>query len=156
MRVDFDFSCGWNRFILNMMGFWPKKRSSLVGRYWSLINAVLVLIVIILPRFGAMCLFWNEIDAFIQFFTTQLVFINVFFKLIVLQLGNEVLVDLLSMMKANLKRELTGEQYPPVMAFAKFGRTISIVVALSFVCVVFTGVVAMLTCHSTRLTPSVT
>ncbi|THK33249.1 odorant receptor 4 [Diachasma alloeum] len=147
MKVDFAYSCGWNRFLLNLSGFWPKRRSSFVGTHWPLINAILVLVVIIIPRFAAMCLFWNEVDAFIQFFTTQLVFINVFFKLIVLQLGNEVLVDLLSMMEANLSADLTKEQYAPVLKLAKFGRTISIIVGLSAVGVVITGVVAMKLYH---------
>lgn len=89
MKIDFEYSCGWNRFLMNMGGFWPTRQSSYIGRYWPLINAMLVLIVIIIPRFAAMSLFWNEIDAFVQSFTTQLAFMSVFFKLIVLQLGNE-------------------------------------------------------------------
>ncbi|XP_063978378.1 uncharacterized protein LOC135163110 [Diachasmimorpha longicaudata] len=143
MRVDFEYSCGWNKFLLNFGGFWPKCQSSFIGKYWPLINAALVVIVIIIPRFAAMSLFWNEIDAFIQSFTTQLAFMSVFFKLIVLQFGNEVLVELISTMKTNLSVELTKQQYAPVFKAAKFGRTISTIVAFSFVCVVITGVISL-------------
>ncbi|XP_011301056.1 uncharacterized protein [Fopius arisanus] len=143
MKILPEYSYGWNRFFLNLGGFWPKRQSTFIGKHWPLINAGLVFVVIIIPRFAAMSLFWNEVDAFVQSFTTQLAFMSVFFKLIILQLGNEVLVDLLSMMREDLSTELTQEQFAPVLKAAKFGRTISTIVGMSFVCVVITGIISL-------------
>ncbi|THK33250.1 odorant receptor 4 [Diachasma alloeum] len=147
MRIDFEYTCGWNRVLMDFAGFWPKPRSSFIGKNWPLIHAVIVLIVIIIPRFAAMFLFWNEVDAVVQSFATQLIFIVVFFKLIVLQFGNKVLVDLLVTMEDDLSTELTEEQYTPVFKAAKIARTISMFLGIATISILSTGIVSLKLYH---------
>ncbi|XP_063978373.1 odorant receptor 4-like isoform X2 [Diachasmimorpha longicaudata] len=147
MKIDFEYICGWNRFLMDLAGFWPKPRSNFISKHWALINAAMVLIVIIIPRFAAMFLFWNEVDAVVQSFSTQLVFIVVFFKLMVLHFGNEVLVDLLGTMENDLSTELTEKQYTLVFKTAKMARTISMFIGIGTICVVITGIVSLKLYH---------
>nr|WHS04448.1 odorant receptor 45 [Psyttalia incisi] len=147
MKIDFEYICGWNRFLMDLGGFWPKPRSNFISKNWAMINAAMVLIVIIIPRFAAMSLFWNEIDAVVQSFSTQLVFIVVFFKLMVLHFGNKVLVDLLAIMKEDLSRELNEVQYTRVFRASRIARMISIFIGIGTICVVITGVVSLKLYH---------
>nr|WHS04435.1 odorant receptor 32 [Psyttalia incisi] len=50
-------------------------------------------------------------------------------------------------MEANLSVELTKQQYAPVFKAAKFGRTISTIVGVSFIGIVITGVISLKAYH---------
>ncbi|THK33247.1 odorant receptor 22c-like [Diachasma alloeum] len=147
MKIDFAYLCGWNQLVMDMCGFWPKHHSNFIRKNWYLITASVITIVIIIPRFAAISLFWNEIDAVVQCFSTQLVFITMVFKLLVLHFQNEVLIELLTTMEEDFSKELTKIQHTAVLRTAKIGRIISIFLITSSLCNVIAGVIAMKLYH---------
>ncbi|XP_063978371.1 uncharacterized protein LOC135163105 isoform X2 [Diachasmimorpha longicaudata] len=147
MRLDFAYSCDCNRVVMDMCGFWPKYHVNFLRKYWALITASVISIVILIPRFAAMFLFWNEIDAVLQCFWTQLIFITMVFKLLVMHFRNAALVDLLATMEGDFLRDLSTIQYAAVLRTAKIGRIISLFLIFSTNCNVIAGVIAMKLYH---------
>ncbi|XP_011301054.1 odorant receptor 22c-like [Fopius arisanus] len=142
MRIDFEYSCGWNRLVMDSFGLWPKCHMNFIEKNWSLIIAIMISIVVIIPRFAAIFLFWNETDAVVQSFSTQLLFMTIVFKLLILHFRNEVLADLLTAMEADLSQRLTDIKYLAVLRTARIGRIISIVLTSGTFCILITGVIA--------------
>ncbi|XP_063977355.1 uncharacterized protein LOC135162634 [Diachasmimorpha longicaudata] len=147
MRLDFAYCCDCNRLVMDMCGFWPKYRSNFLQKYWFLISASVILMAIIMPRFAAMYLLWNEMDAVVQCFSTQIAFITMVFKLLVMHNRNTALVDLLATMEEDCLKELSTIQYTAVLRTAKIGRIISLFLILSGHCTAIAGVIAMKLYH---------
>ncbi|XP_063978367.1 uncharacterized protein LOC135163103 isoform X3 [Diachasmimorpha longicaudata] len=148
MRLDFAYSCDCNRVVMDMFGFWPKYHSNILRKNWFLISATLIFIVIIIPRFAAMCLFWNEVDAVVQCFSTQVIFMTMIFRLMVMHFRNAVaLVDLLATMKEDCLKDLSTIQYAAVLKTAKIGRIIALFLIFSSNCTIVAGVIAMKLYH---------
>ncbi|XP_063978369.1 odorant receptor 4-like isoform X2 [Diachasmimorpha longicaudata] len=145
MRMEFAYSCGCNRLVMDMCGLWPKDHSNFIQKNWALITAIVILIVIIIPRFAAITLFWNDIDAVVQCFSTQLLFISVVVKLLVMYFRNEV--NLLRVMEEDFSKNLTTIEYTIVFGTAKTGRMISIFLIASAFCNVIAGIIAMKLYH---------
>ncbi|XP_063978366.1 odorant receptor 22c-like isoform X2 [Diachasmimorpha longicaudata] len=147
MRLDFAYSCDCNRVVMDMFGFWPKYHSNILRKNWFLISATLIFIVIIIPRFAAMCLFWNEVDAVVQCFSTQVIFMTMIFRLMVMHFRNAALVDLLATMKEDCLKDLSTIQYAAVLKTAKIGRIIALFLIFSSNCTIVAGVIAMKLYH---------
>ncbi|THK33246.1 odorant receptor Or2-like [Diachasma alloeum] len=105
---------------------WPKKNLTGFRRYHVLLNAITVFFLLTLPRLAALYLFWGEIDAMIQCFSTHMPFAIGIVKLVILYLQQQALGEFMEKMECDWKNPISNEQYRTMMRMAKIGRQISI------------------------------
>ncbi|THK33244.1 putative odorant receptor 85e [Diachasma alloeum] len=124
--LGFRYACGWNKFTLEIMGLWPRRKTTYFGRNRALIHAFVIFVVITIPRLVGAFFFRHEIDALIQCLGTYLPFIIGIVKLITLHYRREVLAEFLETMESDWAVPLSGERLKVMLEMAIIGRRISI------------------------------
>ncbi|THK33245.1 odorant receptor 33b-like [Diachasma alloeum] len=127
LRSGFDYACGWNRFNFDLLGIWPRKNATGIAKYRSLINASVIFLILVIPRSIALYLFWGQIDAMIQCFSTHMPLIIGMVKLIILYFQQQVLGEFLEEMEVDWKVVKPTLHHDTMMKMANISRGISIV-----------------------------
>ncbi|XP_011301211.1 odorant receptor 13a-like [Fopius arisanus] len=122
----FDYARGWNKINFMILGMWPKTNLRGFRKYHALLNAITVFSLLTLPRLAALYLFWGEVDAMIQCFSTHMPFAIGIVKLVILYRQQQALGEFMEEMECDWRSPLPKKHQEMMMPMARMSRQISI------------------------------
>uniref|UniRef100_A0A6V7JMX1 Odorant receptor n=1 Tax=Bracon brevicornis TaxID=1563983 RepID=A0A6V7JMX1_9HYME len=134
---------GWNYVILNTIGLWPKPQKTRLKEYWALINSLLIIAFMIIPRCTAIPLYAHQIDALVQSCSTQLPAILGCSKIMVLHFRRKELVNYLMDMETATLSKCSNEEAIVIMKTVKLERRISMISGFAGLFVATSGTISL-------------
>ncbi|XP_044006059.1 uncharacterized protein LOC122851074 [Aphidius gifuensis] len=127
-NLDFGYASKWAKFNLKyLVGVWPdKKNSGVLQIYRGPINGLLIIFIVLIPRFMALSFYWDNIDVVIYSTTTNITFIMAVLKITVLYLKKEVFVKFLDSMVSDWNNSMTKNEKNLMIESAIKSHNISI------------------------------
>ncbi|KAF7992436.1 hypothetical protein HCN44_001761 [Aphidius gifuensis] len=126
--IHWILQCKWAKFNLKyLVGVWPdKKNSGVLQIYRGPINGLLIIFIVLIPRFMALSFYWDNIDVVIYSTTTNITFIMAVLKITVLYLKKEVFVKFLDSMVSDWNNSMTKNEKNLMIESAIKSHNISI------------------------------
>ncbi|XP_044009214.1 odorant receptor 13a-like [Aphidius gifuensis] len=122
---DFRDSYKWTKINLGLVGAWPNENTSIIKKCQVIINAILMITCVYIPRFVALYFFRKNLNGLVYSASTNLMFIISVFKIAVILYYQDVFVKMFNEISNDWNRSVAAGYYHIIKKYANISRNMS-------------------------------